>query len=640
MVSIRKVLPALIVFPIFVAVGVTGWLSFRSGQQSVEMLASKLGEEVSDRIESEVATYMKDPQVFNELTLAVIRSGNLNVQNLRQLERYLWHQINWDNSIMSSFYGNEAGEFIEINLTEDGTGVLRIREQEAGPIRTTYQLDAQGNRLGQISIGEFDPRQRPWYQTAKATGEMTWSPIYRFAFQEAVLGITAVAPVYGSGGTLQGVLGIDISLNQLSEFLNSLDISPAGAAFIVERSGAIVASSVVENLLVEGETRHRSEVGNSERLLGVDSVNPTIQGTAQELVARFNSLDTIQTRQNFKFSLDGKMQMVAVNPIQDGRGLDWLVVAIVPESDFMGYIYENTRNTVVLSLAALVAATLLGIAIAKWLIQPILRLSATAYDIEIGKFDPNSLTDVIKRSDEVGQLARIFQDMANKIYAREQGFKDQLSSLQNETDKAKKAMLLTQMSDSSYFQQLLIQSKRSRSRAEEFQKIDVAELLKKVSYFQSFNDGEIKQLIEMGYRKILYPGEYVCREDEPGDAFYIILEGSVEIFVEKIDKFLTNLGVGTFFGELSLLLGIPRTATVRTREDTVLFVLDREGLQKLLRNYKDLAEQIAQALHEHKAELESRKELLQKMGLLDDEDGFNQNPLGWIRNRMATLFGL
>ncbi|MCT7983096.1 cyclic nucleotide-binding domain-containing protein [Laspinema sp. A4] len=640
MVSIRKVLPALIVFPIFVAVGVTGWLSFRSGQQSVEMLARKLGEEVSDRIESEVAEYMKNPHIFNELTLAAIRSGNLNVDNLRQLERYLWYQTVWDNSINSSFYGNEAGEFIEMNLTEDGNRVLRVRDPETGPIRKTYELDDQGNRLGEISMGEYDPRQRPWYQKAKATGEMSWSPIYRFAFQEGVLGITAVAPVYGSGGNLQGVLGIDISLNQLSEFLNGLEISPAGAAFIIERSGAIVASSVVENLLVEGENQPIDSGEDSNRLWAIESVNPTIQGTARELLARFNSLDTITSPQNFKFSLDGKMQLVAVKPIQDTRGLDWLVVAIVPESDFMGYIYKNTRHTVLLSCAALIVAIILGIAIAKWLIQPILRLSATAHDIEIGKFDPNSLTDVIKRSDEVGQLARVFQDMANKIYAREQGFKDQLNLLQTETDKAKKAMLLTQMSDSNYFQQLLIKSKRTRSKAEEFKKIDIGELLKKVSYFQGFSEAEIQRLIEMGYRKILYPGEYVCREDEPGDAFYIILEGSVEIFVEKINKFLTNLGVGTFFGELSLLLGIPRTATVRTREDTVLFVLDREGLQKLLRNYKDLAEQIAQALHEHKAELESRKELLQKMGLLDDEEGFNQNPLGWIRNRMATLFGL
>lgn len=639
MVSIRKVLPALIVFPIFVAVGVTGWLSFRSGQQSVEMLVRKLSEEVSYRIESEVESYMKHPQVFHELTLAAIRSGHLNVEDFAQLESYFWHKMIWDDSIIYSYYGNEAGEFIGINVIEDDKRVLRIRQQESGSSRRTYELDSQGNRLGEISVGEYDPRVRPWYQNAKTEGKITWSPIYKFQSQD-ILGITAVAPVYQPEGNLEGVFAINISLAQLSEFLNNLKISPAGAAFIIERSGTMVASSVVENLLVEGEAGQTDSPENPNRLLAVDSINPTIQGTARELLSRYNNLNQIQSPQNFKFFLNGKMQLVAVNPIQDARGLDWLIVVIVPESDFMGYIHENTRHTLILSLADLVVASILGIAIAQWLIRPILRLSATAHDIEVGNFDPNSLTDVIKHSDEMGQLARIFQDMANKIYAREQGFKNQLSVLQTETDKAKKAMLLTQMSDSNYFEQLLVKSKRTRSKAEEFKKIDIAELLQKVSYFQSFSDAEIQRLIEMGYRKILYPGEYVCREDEPGDAFYIILEGSVEIFVEKINKFLTNLGVGTFFGELSLLLGIPRTATVRTREDTVLFVLDREGLQKLLRNYKDLAEQIAQALHEHKAELESRKELLQKMGLLDDEEGFNQNPLGWIRNRMSTLFGL
>ena len=136
-------------------------------------------------------------------------------------------------------------------------------------------------------------------------------------------------------------------------------------------------------------------------------------------------------------------------------------------------------------------------------------------------------------------------------------------------------------------------------------------------------------------------GESICREDEPGDAFYIILAGSVEIYVEKINKFLTNLSAGAFFGELSLLLGIPRTATVRTTEETILFAIDREGLQKLLKTDEGLADQIVAELHTHKAELEERKEMLKKWGLLDEDDkSFSENPLNWIRQRMAARFGV
>jgi len=136
-------------------------------------------------------------------------------------------------------------------------------------------------------------------------------------------------------------------------------------------------------------------------------------------------------------------------------------------------------------------------------------------------------------------------------------------------------------------------------------------------------------------------GEYICREDEPGDAFYVILAGSVEIYVEKINKFLTNLSAGAFFGELSLLLGIPRTATVRTTAETILFAIDRDGLQKLLQTYQDLADQIAAELNNHKAELSERKEMLKKWGLLDENDrSFTENPLSWIRKQMTTRFGL
>lgn len=633
MVSIRKVIPTVIVLQIFAIVGVTGWLSFRSGQRSVETLAQKLSDEVSDRIELEVKNYLATPHVFHQVTLATVRYGNLDLEDFKQLKRYFWSQTPISQSWDYIYYGNQRGEVVGVQHGgANEKTLLTIKDPSTGTQRQTYELDNRGEMLGLISQSEYDPRLRPWYKKAVEVGKPTWSDVYLDVF-EGVLTVTAVTPVYQNDDRLQGVLAVDISLKQLSDLLGSLEISPAGEAFIIEPSGELVATSAAQPPYTIGENE-------PQRLLAVNSENPAIQATAKELSERVPDLSAIASKTHFKFSFNGEVQLVSVKPVLSDRGLDWLIVAIVPEADFMQFIYQNTRNTIVLCLAALAVATLLGIIIARWLIAPLVRLSAAAQDIEERKFKPETLADLSQRSDEVGQLANIFQHMASQIYAREQGLKEQLTQLRSETDKAKKAMLLTHLTDSNYFEQLLTKAKRARSKADEYKKLDVGELLKKVSYFKNFSDAEIQRLIDMGYRKIMYPGEYVCREDEPGDAFYIILEGSVDIFVEKIDKFLTKLGAGAFFGELSLLLGIPRTATVKTREDTVLFVLDRDGLQKLLRDYKDLAEQIAQALHEHKAELESRKELLQKMGLLEDEEGFNQNPMGWIRNRMATLFGL
>ena len=90
------------------------------------------------------------------------------------------------------------------------------------------------------------------------------------------------------------------------------------------------------------------------------------------------------------------------------------------------------------------------------------------------------------------------------------------------------------------------------------------DLLRKVSYFRQCGEIEIRQVIEQGYRKKLTIGETICREGDPGDSFYIILSGSVEVFVESIDKQVAVRRAGEFIGEMSLLMGTPRTATLRT----------------------------------------------------------------------------
>jgi potassium-dependent mechanosensitive channel len=169
--------------------------------------------------------------------------------------------------------------------------------------------------------------------------------------------------------------------------------------------------------------------------------------------------------------------------------------------------------------------------------------------------------------------------------------------------------------------------------------LSLISLLRQVAYFQSFNDLELRQLIETGYTKRLNESEILFRENHPGDAFYIILDGSVEVFVEKINKHLATLKRGQFFGELALILGIPRTATVKVLEATNLFVITNKGFQSLLKSYPNLAEEIVQEIARHKEELESRQDQLRKLGLVDEAEDDN-NPVIWVRNRLKKVFSL
>ena len=164
-------------------------------------------------------------------------------------------------------------------------------------------------------------------------------------------------------------------------------------------------------------------------------------------------------------------------------------------------------------------------------------------------------------------------------------------------------------------------------------------MLRQIIYFQNLNDLELRQLIEAGYRQRLNASQILFRENDPGDAFYIVLDGSVEVFVEKINKHLVNLTVGKFFGELALMLGIPRTASVRALEETVLFAINKDGFQRLLKEQPDFYEQIVKELAKHQEELTARQKQLREMGLVDASED-DQNPVTWVRNRLKNLFSL
>lgn len=158
------------------------------------------------------------------------------------------------------------------------------------------------------------------------------------------------------------------------------------------------------------------------------------------------------------------------------------------------------------------------------------------------------------------------------------------------------------------------------------------DLLRRVTYFEQCSDLELRQLIEYGYRQLFPSGQLVCQENGPGESFYIILTGSVEVFSQKIGKYIATLHEGEFFGEMSLLMGTPRSATVRTLEDSILFVVERHDLQKLLVGHPGLADQLAQKLSE-------RQQALRNLGLLP-EGSSEETPFIWVRKRLQTLFGI
>lgn len=105
------------------------------------------------------------------------------------------------------------------------------------------------------------------------------------------------------------------------------------------------------------------------------------------------------------------------------------------------------------------------------------------------------------------------------------------------------------------------------------------EELKRTPWFSKFSDDALQTLVPSVTVEEAPKGEYLFREGESGECFYVIASGAVEILKEE--KILAVLPAGALFGEMVAFLG-RRTADARVRTDATLYRIDNDAFKKLL----------------------------------------------------------
>ncbi|MEL6554422.1 MAG: mechanosensitive ion channel domain-containing protein [Cyanobacteria bacterium J06621_11] len=186
------------------------------------------------------------------------------------------------------------------------------------------------------------------------------------------------------------------------------------------------------------------------------------------------------------------------------------------------------------------------------------------------------------------------------------------------------------------YPQYAVLQKPSEGNLDAFSKpVPVRDLLRKLSYFGQCSDLELRKLVEIGRRMRLESQEILYEVGDPGDAFYIVLSGLVGYTLPDSKQIIT-ISSGQFVGEFSLMLGVPRTVTIKAVEDTTLFALSPQGFQKLLRDQPQLYDVIVEEMGRHKAELSQHGQQIR--GLINPDE-YNRNSVDWIRKRLEGLFG-
>lgn len=123
------------------------------------------------------------------------------------------------------------------------------------------------------------------------------------------------------------------------------------------------------------------------------------------------------------------------------------------------------------------------------------------------------------------------------------------------------------------------------------------QLLAKCDLLRHLPPEAIEEILPCIRMRQLRAGETLFRAGDPGDALYIVSAGRVEV-LDGSGRSIARLGEGHAFGEMALLTGSPRTATVRAVADTDLLAIDKADFERLVASDYQLADLIERLSHE------------------------------------------
>ncbi|MEG5062842.1 SpoIIE family protein phosphatase [Microcoleus sp. B3-A4] len=412
------------ILQIVAAVGLVGYLSLCNGQQAVTDLANQLMTEVSNRTDQQLKDYLSIPHQINQINIDAIETGLLNIENFDRVGRYFWKQVQAFNNVGYISYGLVDGRFIGAGKYIPGEGVIieEVSARTNGDL-ATYAVNKQGDRgkvLRRINAKKVAPDQvaPAWFIQAAKAGKPTWTSVYSLD-PINFLAVEAVRPFYAKNGKLRGVIGVDLQLSNITNFLRGLNVSSSGRVFVMERDGQLIANS-------SSQPSFAKVNGKTQRFSALEINDPLIQRTAQTIKNRFSNFQRIRERQTLSFQIQGQLHFVLVHPWQDQFGLNWLIVTVVPESDFMGQINANTRSTIGLCLVALMMALLIGILTARWITRPIERITQASEDMADGNLEQHVKHSRLVELDKLGnsfnsmagQLKELFETLEDKVKER------------------------------------------------------------------------------------------------------------------------------------------------------------------------------------------------------------------------------
>jgi methyl-accepting chemotaxis protein len=235
-------------------------------------------------------------------------------------------------------------------------------------------------------------------------------------------------------------------------------------------------AAFLENLRQQvGLNRLVSELIGDGNITAIRIVDGTVSTLAYSAVQGFdlgqlvNETEAVRLREVVEQGqpasyLDGSVLKVIAPVTKAGEQVIGATLVILPTDHVRATIRDQLTRAAIVAAFVLAIGLLTSVILSRRVTEPVAQITAAAAAIEAGAFDPEKLSGVAGRADELGQLARVFQRMAREVHAREERLKRQIETLRIEVDERSKVQQVAEITETDYFRELQRKVKDMKSR--------------------------------------------------------------------------------------------------------------------------------------------------------------------------------
>ncbi|MDE0984346.1 MAG: cache domain-containing protein [Yoonia sp.] len=347
----------------FVAIFVVVTTSYLSSERAMLLLARGLMEDAGTNAVEHTKRFLEPAAETTEQAKRVLNSGLVSTTDRDTMERYFFQLLQTEPQLAGINYGDEAGNFVYV-MKSDGPGPYRTKfitiEDENRSVDFIWRSrDYAIVEQSSDPADAYDARTRPWYIEASAVGSRIWTDPYIF-FSSQQPGITVAAPVVFPNGALQGVIGVDIEISDISGFLSDLRVGDNGAALILNQDGSVLAHPDPDQI----------KVLNEDGTLSFANINDIDDPISRAAFANIDQADgsTGGSQSNFSYQDDAYLGLFS--PIT-GIDLPWTIAVYAPEDDFIGVIKDNRARNIWIAAIISVLTALAGLTLAELILRPV-----------------------------------------------------------------------------------------------------------------------------------------------------------------------------------------------------------------------------------------------------------------------------